>query len=403
MRIKGIDYLAMLLLLLSPILGIYGNPDGWSYETLLVLPSSALFFIYYFMQRNSITGIYNPLPKHLAGYFFYWGFLMFILSVSIPMTVIQAYLAFFLFFATFRLKKFIVFYKLFGIVCISFFFVQYVSYHITGERMSGIISSLPLYIPMDITSRVGSMRSCSFFSEPAHFAQFLIPLLAIELYYDKSKYNYFYAAVIGVVLVYLQSGNGYMGLAVILLFLYSRIKEIVRSKFKRIMIWAFVALFIAAMGYYMINGEIGEYILSRQSELSITYDGQSSRSGFLRLWRGFYVYNDYNIFEKIFGCPNTKMQIAHVSASGMAMVENAELYFNAFQKVLLNTGVVGVLLFLNIIVKIWRGNNTCGKAILGSFVAISFVSAIYMSHAMILFLLLAYSFKKFNCQIEKNK
>ena len=57
-----------------------------------------------------------------------------------------------------------------------------------------------------------------------------------------------------------------------------------------------------------------------------------------------------------------------------------------------------MLLFLNIIAKIWRGNNYCGKAILSSLVAISFVAAIYMSHTMILFLVFAYSLKK-NCRI----
>ena len=137
---------------------------------------------------------------------------------------------------------------------------------------------------------------------------------------------------------------------------------------------------------------MGESLMERQSEVSLQYEG-GSRSGFLRLWRGLFVYNDYSLFEKIFGCPNEITQLAHVKSAGMLMVDEAELYFNAFQKVLLNTGLVGIGIFIYIFSVIWRGNTVCGKAIIGALIALSFISAIFLSHTMILYMVLAESMK----------
>lgn len=390
-RISKIDIIAMILLLLSPILGIYGNPKGWSFETLITLPLSFFYFLYFFLMKKGVVGRKDPLPKGMLMYFIYWGIILLLTSLSLPLTVIQGYLFFFFFFATFNLNQFIKFYKLFALFCIVFFFIQEFSYHIVGYRMSGIISSLPLYIDISLADRADTLRSCSFFSEPAHFAQFLLPLLAIELYNNNHKSRYLYVVIIIVTLLLLRSGNGLLGMIVILLF---ALPYFLRRSNHRFLTALFLSV-IAFIGvYYVLNSELGEYFLGRQNELNADWDGQSSRSGFLRIWRGFFVFNDYSFIEKIIGCPNDLDQIIHVNASGMAMVDNAELYFNAFQKVLLNTGLIGIGLFIFILSSLWKNNSTCGKALIASMVALSLVSAIYMSHTMVLFMIIAYFTKK---------
>lgn len=394
-RIPFIDKFSMALLMLAPILGIYGNPDGWSYDTLLTLPLSFFYFLYYFSKKGSVVDSKNPLSEGLALYFLYWGVMLAVFALKLPLIVIQAYLAFFLFYATFHLSAFVKMYKLFALLCIGLFIAQEITYYVTGERISGILRFLPIYYGVSASDmamlKAEALRSSSFFSEPAHFAQFLLPLFAIEFYFDKSKKHFIYAALIGLTLLFLRSGNGLIGIAAILIFVFPYFKH--KSKKTRWLMLILFATTVAMVVFYYIHSEMGDYLLGRQTELSMQYD-QGSRSGFLRLWRGLYVFDDYNTLEKIFGCPNEIAQLNHVAASGMLMVDNAELYFNAFQKILLNTGFVGVAIFVFVIVRIWRGNTICGKAILCSLIALSFVAAIYMSFIMILHLVLAQSMKK---------
>ena len=394
-QITAIDKISMIVLLLAPILWIYGNPGGWSFEELLTIPLSAIYFVIYLVNKKSINGKFNPLPKGLTLYFAYWGVLTLITAFALPLAVLQCYLTFFLFFATFHNIPFIKMYKIFALICIVLFFAQEITFHTTGIRISGILKALPFHINMSMADYIelqaASVRSSSFFSEPAHLAQFLLPLLAIELFYDKGKRHYLYAMVIGVVLLLLQSGNGLIGLVPILLFALPYFLQ-EKKRYRWLTIFVFTCI-ISVAGYLFFHSEMGGAVLERQSELDMVYSG-GNRSGFLRIWRGFFVYGDYNFFEKIFGCPNEVVQLSHVYSSGMSMGMNAELYFNAFQKILLNTGLVGMGLFVYIIAQIWRGNTICGKAILATLVSLSFISAIYMSHTMILFLVLAESMRK---------
>ena len=265
---------------------------------------------------------------------------------------------------------------------------------ITGVRISGALSFLPKYGAKTMIEymmlQAESLRSSSFFSEPAHFAQFLLPLFAIELFYDKSKTRNLIAIAIGATLLLLRSGNGLLGMAAVLIFLAPYYYK--KGRKNSGLAFIVTALLIGIVGYYYMNSEIGSSLMERQDEISIVYEG-GSRSGFLRMWRGLYVYQDYSFLEKLIGCPNETTQLGHVASSGMLMVEHAELYFNAFWKILLNTGIIGLGIFIYIIICLWRGNNLCGKAILASLIALSLIAGIYMSHTMILFLVLAKSMR----------
>lgn len=393
-KVTAIDKISMIVLLLAPILWIYGNPGGWSYEVIFTLPLSFFYFLHYLFSKGNITGSKDPLPKGLLWYFIYWTVLFVLTAMQLPLSMIQTYLAFFLFFATFRDEYFIKIYKAFALICIVFFFVQEASFYLTGIRVSGIMRFLPLHGEMSMSEKVGmlaeSLRSSSFFSEPAHFAQFLLPLFALEIFYDKHKTHILFAVSIGAALLFLRSGNGLLGMAAILVFLIPY--YLGRGRKNRILTFVVAALFIGVVAYYYVNSEMGASLLERQDEISMDYEG-GSRSGFLRMWRGLFVFEDYSVVEKLVGCPNETTQLSHVASSGMLMVDTAELYFNAFWKILLNTGFIGLGIFIYIIVGLWRGNNVCGKAILASLIALSLIAGIYMSHTMILFLVLAKSMK----------
>lgn len=393
-KVTLMEKIAMIVLLFAPILWIYGNPGGWNYESLATLPFSVFFFFYYLLTKGDVIGTKNPLPMGMIWYFFYWAVVFTISAKQLPLAMTQSYLAFFLFFATFNKEYFVKIYKVFALICVVFFFMQEASYLLTGIRISGAISFLPKFGNLTMSEYISVLaegtRSSSFFSEPAHFAQFLLPLLAIEIFYDKSKFRIYFAVAIGAALLYLRSGNSILGIVAVLVFLVPYYLK--KNSNNRWISFSLVILFIAFVGYEYINSDMGMALLERQSEMSIIYEG-GSRSGFLRVWRGFYVYNDYSFFEKILGCPDNSAQLKHVYSSGMIMDVGAELYFNAFQKILLNTGVVGIGIFSYVYYNIWRKNTVCGKAILLTLIVLSFISAIYMTHTMILYMLLATNMK----------
>jgi len=393
-KARTIDKVSMAILLLAPILSIYGNPGGWNYETICVLPLSFFYFLYYFFSEGNISGQKDPLPKGFIWYFMYWAMLFVITAFQLPLAMIQSYLAFFLFFSTFRREYFIKMYRAFAIICIVFFFMQEASFQLTGIRISGAISFLPKFGAKSMDEymmlQAEAQRSSSFFSEPAHFAQFLVPLFAIEIFYNQNKHRILLALAIAATLLLLRSGNSLLGLITVLAFLLPY--YLGKGSRHRGLTFFLVSVFILAVGYYYFNSEMGASLLERQGEMSMEYEG-GSRSGFLRIWRGLFVYEDYSLMEKIIGCPNEAVQLGHVYASGMQMVENAELYFNAFWKILLNTGIIGMGIFIYVIIHIWRGNTVCGKAIIASLVTLSLIAGIYMSHTMIMFMVLAESMK----------
>lgn len=393
-KVTVIERVAMIVLLLSPILWIYGIPEGLNSQRLCTRPLSFLYFLSYFFTTGSIIGKRDPLPYGIMGYFIYWVVLYVVTSMQFPLGIIEAYLAFFLFSATFNREYFIKIYRAFALICIVFFFLQEISYFLTNVRISGVISFLPksgdISMGEYMMIKADSSRFSSFFSEPAHFAQFLLPLLAIELFYDKSKIRIPFAIAIGVTMLFTHSGNALLGMAAVLLFY---VPYYLRNARKYRWLGFLAIIFIIGIaGYYYLKSEMGASTIERQNEMKMVYEG-GNRSGFLRIWRGLYVYGDYSPFEKLLGSPNPDVLLEHVYTSDMQIVKGSEFYFSAFWRILLNTGLIGLGIFIYVIVRLWRGNNVCGKAILALFIVLSFIANIYMSSTMILFMVLVKSMK----------
>ena len=389
------DKVVMLLLVLAPIANIYGNPESsFTYFSLL---SIMLSFVFILKGRLANRNINSIIFWGMGWYFIYWGFMSVLCDFSLPLGVIQVFLVYILYYGCFQKDIFIRFFKIVAIVCVVFFFVQYIGYMTTGFRISGIFSFLPLHdignAKAFVEMKIHTERSSSFFSEPSHFAQFLVPLLAIELFYDKNKRHLLFSLIIVIAVLLSQSGTGIVAISpIIYFFVFYYFRDKIKSKGTRILLMILTMIILSSIASYFLGSEVGEELMSRTDELSMSYEG-GSRSGFLRVWRGYYVYNDYSILEKIFGNPSQQAILSHVISSKMSFGMAAELYFNAVQFILLNTGLLGMVIFILIIRHIWIGNTTCGKAILCSLIAIALVEHIYFNHVMLVHLLLAQSMK----------
>lgn len=392
------------VLLLYPIFKSY----GWKYNiSYIVAMALAFFFVVYKINKGTFKLKTAEMPWLLSVYFFYSMFVNVITETNIvfalPIGLIMSFMMAYLFFENIKFDYFVKTYRLIAIVCIVFFWLQEFSFQTIGYRPSGVIPFLPMQAPGESVSDVTfnqmylSERSCSFFSEPAHFVQFLLPLLCVELF--SSYKNLARAFILVITLLYARSGNAMVGLgAIALVYVFQLFMSNYTLSKKFIILLVIIAAGYGGMKY--VQSEVGEKLVERQEEIDFT--ATSGGSGFLRVVRGYMIYGDFNIIEKIIGVRGKERIEEHTKKFAAAFSYGASDYYNGIQNVLIHTGIIGMFIFLSLLRGIWKRNDLCGKSALLCFFALCFVSAIMMSEVMWTFLILASLCQKQHRQISRN-
>lgn len=391
-------------LLLYPIFKSYGWKNSISYIVAMAL---ALLFIIYQISKGKFRIKGGKMPWALAVYFFYSMFVNVITETSvvsaIPISLVMSFMMAYLFFENIEYDYLLKAYRVVALICIAFFWLQEFSFQTTGYRPPSLISFLPINTIRDSASEIAyqqmyiNERSSSFFAEPAHFVQFLLPLLCLELF--GTYKNYSRAVIIVLTLLYLRSGNALIGLGAIAVVFVFQLFSSKTSFSKKILILAM----IAAAGYGGVKyaeSDTGVKLMERQEE--IDFNATSGGSGFLRVVRGYLVYGDYNVLEKVVGLRGQERIEEHTKKFAAAFSYGASDYYNGIQYVLIHTGLIGMLIFLSLLRDLWRKNNLCGKSSLLCFFALCFVSAIMMSEVMWTFLIVASLCQKQQRQISRN-
>lgn len=391
-----LERLAILSLLLFQILDIYG------YGTLTIGYIFPSILAIYNIVRYKRCGMFD---RKLYAYFVYWIIIHIITASSIlgavPLGIVRLILIYIMFCERIHISNLLRYYRIIGFVCCAFFLLQEVSYATTGIRISGIIPFLPTVEKFSEINFYESERSSSFFSEPAHFVQFILPLLVIELYRKDSKYHYYYTFLILFCLLLTKSGNAIMGIVVIgVFYLFNKIineKINVKNLF-------LIALFIVGVvvgGQKYVASEIGQSLLERQDQL--TMDATTGRSGFLRIYRGFFVYNEMPLIYKIIGNDNPNELSSYCNKTGLYFEDENDLYFNTFQTFIIRTGIVGLLIFSLFLVSLYKNNSTECKCISWVFIALSFISSMHFTIPMCLYIFIPYLIKKQSISFVNNK
>lgn len=390
-KISLFSKIVTFVLLLYPIFKTYGWKYNISYIVSFML---ALGFVVYKIGRGNFKVKGSKMPWLLAVFFYYSMFVNVVTETSIlsalPIGLIMSFMIAYLFFENIHFEFFVKSYRIVALVCIAFFWIQELSFQTTGYRPSGLLMFLPLQVTGESASDVAfaqmyeNARSSSFFSEPAHFVQFLLPLLCFELF--SSYKNLVRAILIILTLLYLRSGNALVGLgavAVVYVFQLFSSKETLSKKILILL----VIIFAGLGGVKYAESDVGEKLMERREE--IDFNATSGGSGFLRVVRGYIVYGDFNLLEKIVGVRGQERLKEHTSKFTSAFSYGASGYYNGIQTVLINTGIIGMIIFLSLLYSLWKRNNLCGKSSILCFFALCFVSAIMLSEVMWTFLILA--------------
>lgn len=277
------------------------------------------------------------------------------------------------------------------IAAICFFLFQEVFYLLTGSRISGIIPFLDFTYYADSSTEAFSEvqqhanRSSSFFLEPAMFAQFLVPGLAMNMKYTRKNFLCFLGLLAIIILG--RTGTGlFIGVlaSVIYLLSWKGGSKVIKVAFYSILLVVGLigARYIMTTNYYAS--------MSARTEEFSSDDG----SAFVRFLRGYMLLDVMTPTEKLLGV-GTKNLNAVIQRPGVsAYFAEDDVYMNGIQAVLVGGGVVGLILFFVMLWKMYRQADHTGKYIVLLFCFQSFMAASYLSALMLVDLIFALKHKR---------
>lgn len=392
MEYSKLNKYASFSLVLGPFIEPYALSDGGTAMFKLFMLLNILFFLYKGRRQKYENKLFN----HFVLY-----------ALSIPTiiailygytsSVIGSYLTLLLFVFNLilviphvRVPLLRQYYKYAIFICIVVFCLQELSYYATGTRFMALIPYFhTIYAGVDMNSFIAKMsmedRSCSMFLEPSHFAHFLLPFLAMELgfLHDEGKLLNRLTIIISIVLLFLRSGNGLIVMAIIWVFavLFSNLSRPI----KYYVIFP-LALFVSIYGFSAFsNTEMGQSILERTEELNTNIT--EVNSGFIRVWRGYYIFEEQPTIVQLFGVGYGGLENAvHNSRLQWMFFSSTDTYVNNVQAFLLSYGIIGTILFLLFLYKLCDKKSFSTSLVVITFISLCFLDNFFWSSKMLFIL-----------------
>lgn len=268
-------------------------------------------------------------------------------------------------------------------------YLQFFQHILTGSHYSALIPFLQLTDDTDMGILMSVQNQddqpSSLFREPAQYAQFLGVFLPIELFTggnERKLYTPFSLMAI-IILALLKSGNGLLILAIILLFkLPSYIRN--ATAYKKILTITILLPIMIFATFRLIATEGGQETIGRISELSIDPTGRTSTSGYMRVIRGFQIFDGLPTLNKFVGANDASILSYSANTDAVIVGEGIfDLYFNGIQNILIYRGIIGLFLFLILLYSLHRDNNSVSRVFIIVFLLISLVANTYLTHLMI--------------------
>lgn len=377
-------------------LGAYYGVGSFSISIIAFL----FVLIYFCCKRRCVKFIYPLTSLYYISYFFITKFFF-----NFPTAGIIAYGSTLIFILwgfinnELQFEKFLRVYRIVVFINIVFLAIQEILYYTIGHRIIGIMTFLPLtlgdeFFDPEEYKNVASLasRSAALFSEPAHFAQYLLPLFTIELLYVRTRKAYLRCVIYLITLMLLASGNALIGLLVIACFFLVQIMEKMNPIISSFIVMLFLIISIVFCNY-MKQTEYGEKIFNRFDELE--YDQTRASSGFIRIFRGFYILKEMDGVERLLGLNSVERVKQKINQCDVATTfGDNDTYMSGWQGVIIYTGYIGLFLFCGILIWLWYGNNIAGRCCIILISVLFCFAALYLSYTSILYFTLAFLLKK---------
>ena len=381
----------MWIMVLGPILRIYASPiPGINYFELFAFMCLIIDILKY--QQIAVVSIKNPICIFVLFSFIYtMGILCCSLFFNLPFSIIEflkrflrwAFYSFLIgWFASVMDFKYAkkCFIKVACVVCLLLF-IQLIIFYTTHSIVSFKIPGLPISgneimvnRQMDIAeSHV--FRAYSVFLEPAHFAYFVAPALAVELLLE-DKRNYLVAIFLTIGLLFCSSSTGILLSAIIwifyMIYVYAYEKKM---KFKpRYLL--FLILFILGV-YWASNLSFVQYGLDKL----FIGDGSHEIAKTSRLYGHMKYVDRLDLIQKIFGIGIGNEEFFFLKQFNVKVE-----YMNTWGYLLINIGYIGLIIFILMYSKLFFNVSVRYRIFIFTFIGCTISSGILFSSNAILFL-----------------
>lgn len=390
------SWIVIVNILLHPILQIYSFAGSITFDNITDL----CLFVYAIIFKN----VFDKIPQCILIYFAY-AYLISVLSFNsilsfFPFGLILNFFTLSTCFTVENKGSFYRGYDKIGKIILSFFLLQNAVYFAFGHQISGIFNFLNVAIADDATQWLehhnAQTRFSSFFSEPAHLAQFLLPWLIIVLFKNsKEKKKLLLASIIVLSLLLTQSGNAMFGLVIVFAMFVknSLLNHINAQKFLLIILLSIVG--IVGIGYY-VSTEMGNAVLERGMEIQ-NHDGIGST--YMRLFRGYGIYFHMSVINQLFGIGDKSEFLELFNrVSSFIFIGDNDTYLNGLSAVLIHCGLLGLFLYIRIIMYMWKNNSEFGKTCLLLLTVLMVISSTYLNSNVALLLYIAFQEKRAKLQ-----
>lgn len=381
-----IEKISMFILAIFPILGYYVFSGQFSYSDI------AGIFVFILALTNGRFNAFK-MPRYYVMYWVFSALQIYLIagiggwSDYIPGGVLLAMFSLYLFSfsVTFNIDLLYKYMRWLFIFSSILLVVQFVIFYTSGQKIS-------FFLPLGETLTYGNMyfqelvklhqekgsytieRFCSIFTEPSHFAQYAVFLLAIELFHGENINKLFtkFSIAIAVVMVLIQSGAGFLGMLFIATIKLIYIIFVTKQK----KYYIYLTLLLPVL-FYVVNtflqSSTGVYVTERTEEMANFEDRDQSGSTFVRMYYGWYSYFDMDHMSQLLG--SSRSYIGSLREGG---------FFNGVTYVLCSQGAIGLFLLIMFYIDCCRKNVFYVIVIVSTFLLISLIGATYLGGLMMI-------------------
>ena len=354
------------------------------------LPKGYIYFLLYGLSVPVLNSMFSFIDVNIKSSF------ISILYYSLCFGILMPFV---------KLDYFLKCYKIVVYIAFATFILQELCFFMTGYRFSALIPYLTIrYASTDMESFIEGQRllgrSSSLFLEPAHFVQYTIPFLILQLgeAYRRRKLVYMPAIIATFIIFLSKSGNAILLLALVWIFFFVKYKMHILLKVSLLI--PLVSICALFMFDVVAKTDFGKDLLERQQELEVGKTKWVS-SGNIRISRGFLVFSEESAKDKLIGVGTGGTENIVEQSSYYWMFRN-ETYMNLAQSLLIGYGIIGTILFLIHILLLLRINTFEGRGVIVVFIGLAFIEAFLFSSKMLLYTAFAYQFQKSLSNTDSN-
>ena len=228
-------------------------------------------------------------------------------------------------------------------------------------------------------------RAPGFFKEPSHFCQYVVLSVAILLFKSASnvKRNISLSIIIAAIIVS-YSAIGYISLlaTIIIWFLYTYKKRRLVNNLFLLVIGSFAIVILS------IQSGAFSSAISRINTINYTH----AATGNMRLLRGCYVYQEIPFVFKIFGIGfgnySAFIDTFRIQTFFDSLLDKHSEYMSAISCVLLNSGLIGLGLYISGLIAIFRKTTLVQKVLFVDFVILIVATSSFFSATYVLYMVL---------------